>query len=265
MSFLREGILNVRAVVLPDGIGADGRLAAVSRTALVTWQSTVKGMLFQVYANGRLAGATIHPDERQMVVQTPASFEAAVRIEVIAVRPSQSHMDFADQLEKDRSQAHPRNARVKLTLLRSQRLPIGGSLNIYSDAGSGEIDYGRPLNASPIPIWSCRQDKAGFGMATFGAGDFGWDSAACVGFGKGRFALGEFGMDADAFEWISPVLTAGRFRFGVVVTDEQGNVSPPSETSAVAVMPPARPAATLGIAGFDHRSNHLTLTISDHT
>lgn len=264
MSFQREGILNVRAVVLPDGMGADGRFAALSRTALLTWRSGLNGVLFQAYVNGRFAGATAHPDQRRIVIQAPASFEAAVPVEVIAVGPAQAHVDFADQLGPDGFEAHLYNGRVKLTLLRSQRLPMGASINIYFDAGSGEIDYDNPINSSPIPVWPCQRDKAGFGMALFGTDDFGFDSAASVGFGEGCFGLGEFGMGADAIEWVSPVLTAGNFRFGVVVIDEHGNTGPPSETGRIAVIPPARPAASLGVAAFDPRANHLTLSISDH-
>jgi hypothetical protein len=259
MSFQREGISNVRAVMLPDGAGADGRFAGLSRTALLTWQSSLKDMLFQTYVNGRFASATVYPDQRRMVIQIPASFEAAAHVEVVAVSPNEAHLDFADRL----TERKPDSQRVTLTLLRSQGLPVGASINIYFDAGSEEIDYDTPINAFPIPIWSCRQDKAGFGMATFGTGDFGRDSAASVGFGKGCFGLGELGMDADAIEWVSPPLAAGKYRFGLVVIDEHGHVSPPSETAPIAVTPPARPAAGLGIAAFDSESNRLTLSIAD--
>ncbi len=260
MSFQREGISNVRVVVLPDGIGADGPAAALSRTALLTWQSSLAGVLFQTYVNGRRAGATVHPRQRQMVIQTPASFEAAVHVEVVAVDPAEAHIDLGPEL----TAASPDRQRVTLTLLRSQHLSAGATINIYSDAGSGVIDYDAPLNASPIPVWPCRQDKAGFGMAAFGTGDFGLDSAAGVGFGKGCYGWGEFGMDADALEWVSPVLAAGTYRFGVVVIDDHGNVSPPSETLPVTITPPARPAAWLGIAAFDPQADRLTLTVSDH-
>ena len=260
MSFQREGITNVRAVVLPDGMAAGGQFSALSRTALVTWRSNREGMLHQVYVNGRLAGATVHPRQRQMAIQTLASFEAAVRVEVIAVHSAEAHVDFADQLDGSRIDS----GRVKLTLLRSQNLPVDASVDVYFDNGTGEIDYEEPLSASPVPIWPCWQDKAGFGMASFGAGDFGLDSAASIGFGKGCFGLGEFGMDADVIEWFSPILPAGQYRFGVVVTDRRGNESTASETATVTIVPPARPAASLDIAAFDPSANCLTLSISDH-
>jgi hypothetical protein len=79
-------------------------------------------------------------------------------------------------------------------------------------------------------------------MSGFGVGDFGYDSAAAVGFGKGSFGHGQFGLDADTIEWISPLLMAGVYKFGVKVTDGAGNQSSASETEPITVMPAARPA-----------------------
>ena len=181
MPISRAGIEDVRACVLPDAIASDGRAATVSRSVLVTWRSALEGRLFQVYVNGRLAGVTVDPQQRQMVVVGPCSFEAAVCIEVVAVEPHEAHVEFAGDIER------PTNlgARVRLMLLRSQDLPVGAAFNVYGDGGTGQIDYDAPLNERPIPIWPCPQDKAGFGMACFGDGDLGWDAAAGGGGGKG--------------------------------------------------------------------------------
>jgi hypothetical protein len=257
MPFTRTGIENVSVLVLPDGVAADGRGAAVSRTALVTWHSSRAGMRHQVYLNGRFAGATLEAGQRQLVVHSPSSFQSAVHIEVIAVEPTDVHLDFARELDRPLAGS----GRVRLTILRSQALPVEATVNIYCDHGTGQIDYTTPVNSVPIPIWPCRQDKAGFGMAQFGAGDFGYDSAAAVGFGKGSFGHGQFGLDADALEWISPPLPLGRYRFGVMVADAGGNESPARETEAIAVVPAARPAAGLEIVTFNERTNQLTLRI----
>lgn len=259
MPISRAGIEDVRADVLPDGIAAAGRAAAVSRSVLVTWRSALEGRLFQVYVNGRLAGVTVDPQERQMVVVGRCSFEAAVCIEVVAVDPHEAHIDFAGDIEL------PTNlgARVKLTVLRSQGLPVGATFNVYGDSGTGQMDYDVPLNETPIPIWPCPQDKAGFGMACFGDGDFGWDAAAAVGFGKGCFGYGQFGLDADAIEWISPLLAEGAYRFGIKAIDTAGNLSAACETGPLTVVPPARPAARLDIASFDDRTGRLALCVSD--
>lgn len=258
MSFLREGIDCVRVFALPDGVAADGRSAAVSRTALVTWRSVHTEKLYQVYAGGRFAGATLDVEQRSLVIQAPSSFQSAVRVEVVAVEPEQAHMDFAAQLGGPAP-----NGRVKLTLLRSQVLPIDARINIYTDNGAGQIDYTEPVNALPLVVWSCTQDKAGFGMARFGTGDFGYDSAAAIGFGKGSFGHGQFGLDADTLEWVSPELSLGRYRFGVKVIDAHGNESLASETEPMAVVPAATPAAGLDIVAFDPATNQLTLRISD--
>lgn len=258
MRLHRDGIENVRAIPLPEAIAAEGCGAAVAGAALVTWHSSHAGMLHQVYLNGRLAGATLDVEQRQFVVQPPTSFLSAVRVEVVAVEPQDAHLDLSDELDPP-----PTAERIRLVVLRSQTLPSGASLNLYFDGGAGAVDYGKPLNASPIPVWPCPQDKAGFSMARFGEGDFGSDGAACVGFGKGRFADGPFGMDADAIEWISPPLPLGRYRFGVKVLDAGGNESPAGETAAIAIAPAVRPAARLSIAAFNPQTHQLTLRVSD--
>lgn len=258
MRLHRDGIDNVRAVPLPEAVAADGCGIAVAGAALVTWHSSHNGMLHQVYLNGRLAGATLDVGQRQLVVQPPSSYSSAVRVEVVAVEPQDAHLDLAHELEPLAAAE-----RVRLVLLRNQTLPLGASLNVYFDNGGGTIDYTEPLNVSLIPVWPCAQDKAGFAMARFGEGDFGYDSSACVGFGKGSFAQGPFGMDADTIEWISPPLPLGRYRFGVKVLDACGNESPAGETSAIAVVPAAKPAASLGIADFNPQTNQLTLRVSD--
>src|SRR4030042_46942 len=100
MSFVRDGIENVRVFVLPDGVMADGRVAAVSRCALVAWRSSCTERLHQVYVNGRFAGVTLDSDQRQLVIHAPSSFQSAVRVEVVAVEPEDAHMDFAREIEQ---------------------------------------------------------------------------------------------------------------------------------------------------------------------
>jgi hypothetical protein len=259
MSFARDGIENVRVMALPDGVAADGRCAALSRTALVTWHSSLEGMRHQVYLNRHFAGATLDAEQRRLVVHSPSSFQSAVRVEVIAVEPKDAHVDFSRELDRPAAGS----GRVRLTILRSQTLPMEATANIYFDNGTGQIGYTEPLNPVPIPIWPCRQDKAGFGTTQFGAGDFGYDSAAAVGFGKGSFGHGQFGLDADAIEWTGPPLPLGRYRFGITMADVWGNESPASETEAITVVPAARPAAGLEIVTFNEQTHQLTLRILD--
>jgi len=259
MSFLRDGIEDVRAVVLPDTVAADGRGAAFSRTALMTWKSSLDDLLYQVYADGQLAGVTVDPQQRRLVVQIPSSFKAAVHLEVVAVARTEVHRDFSNEF----GSAIAHSTRAKLTLLRSQSLPLAAAANIYYDSGTGGIDYTTPLNEAPIPLWPCPQDKAGLGLAQFGLGDFGYDAPAAVGFGKGVLGQGQFGLDADTIEWTSPVLPLGAYRFGVKVVDSLGNESLACETGPVAVVRAARPASQLEIVTFEEQTNELTLRIRD--
>jgi hypothetical protein len=146
--------------------------------------------------------------------------------------------------------------------LRSQDLPSDAAAEIYFDNGTGVIDYNQPLSNRVIRIWPAWQDKAGFGMGRFGAGDFGYDSAATVGFGKGNFGQGQFGLDSDTIEWTSPPLVAGVYKFGVKIMDGAGNKSSASETEAITVIPGARPAEQLSISSFDKQTNELVLNIA---
>lgn len=257
MSLISDGIERVRAIELPGGIRADGGYVAAPRVALVRWWSNLSGMFYQVYVNGRFAGATGDAEQRAMVVRIPTSLGSAVRIEVFAVEAKDAYIDFGGEIE----QSPANSGRVKITLLRTQNLPTDATANIYFDNGGGSIDYDQPVNGSPIRIWPSRLDKAGFAMSRFGEGDFGWDSAAAVGFGKACFGNGQFGLDADTIEWISEALSASAYRFGVKVTDGRGNEGSASEIGPIAVTPAARPAERLRISSFDQQTGELVLEI----
>jgi hypothetical protein len=255
MSLTSDGIDFVRVCELPAGIWLDGVYFASPRTALVRWRSSLSNMFYQVYVNGRYAGATIDSDQREMLVQIPTSTESAVRLEVFAVKPEQAHLDFSAEIEPLPTD----NGRVRLKLLRSQNLPIGATFNIYCDGGTGQIDYYEPINDSPLPVWPNWLNKAGFGMSKFTLGDFGWDSPAAVGFAKGSFGNGQFGLDADTIEWVSQPMSLGAYKFGVKVTDERGNESNASEIGPVTATPAARPAEKLSLMSFDKQTGELIL------
>ena len=258
MSLISNGINSVRVFSLPAGFGADGSCVESPKSALVKWRTVLNGVYYQVYVNGRLAGTTLNTEQRQMIVPIPGSLTSAVRIEVFAVRPQYADMDLSDELDIAPSDT----GRVTISMLRSQDLPPDATVRIYYNNGTGDIDYEIPLNDSPIRLWPAWQDKAGFGMSRFGAGDFGYDSAAAVGFGKGSFGNGGFGLDADTIDWISPTLTAGVYKFAVVVTDSAGNQSSAVETEPVTVTPAARPAEKLEIYSYDKQTNELVLKIT---
>jgi len=257
MALISSGIERVRTFELPGGVWADGRYVGAPRLALVRWRSSWSDKLYQVYVNGQYGGGTVDSQQRQIIVQMPTSLETVVRIEVFAVETEEADTDFSDEVDLSPGQM----GRVRISLLRSQNLPIGGIAQIYFDNGTGEIDYDEPLNDLLIRVWPAWQDKAGFGMSRFGVSDFGYDSAAAVGFGKGSFGHGQFGLDADTFEWIGPSMEAGVYKFGVKVTDKAGNESSGSETGEVTVIPAARPAEQVSISSFDKQTNKLVLEV----
>jgi hypothetical protein len=257
MALISSGIESVRAFKLPSGIWADGDCVETSQVALVKWRSSLCDKFYQIYVNGQYAGATLDSQQRQMIVPIPTSLESPVRIEVFAVEAEQANTDFSNELARSPAVS----GRVRMSFLRSQKLPIGATAEIYFDNGAGEIDYDKPLTDLPLKVWPVWQDKAGFAMSRFGIGDFGYDSAAAVGFGKGCFGHGQFGLDADMIEWTSPPLQSGAYKFGVKVTDKAGNISSASETEPITVTLAARPAEKLSISSFDKQKNQLVLEI----
>jgi len=258
MGLVSSGIEKVKAFELPSGIWADGMDVGTPRIALVKWRSAWNDKFYQVYVNRQFAGVTVDSWQRQMIVPIPTSLESPVRIEVFAVEAEQADVDFGDDINSSFGQS----GRVRISMLRSQSLPIGAIAHIYFDNSTGEIDYDKLFNDSPIRIWPAWQDKPGFGMSKFGVSDFGYDSAAAVGLGKGSFGHGQFGLDADTFEWISPPMRAGVYKFAVKVTDRSGNESSSSETCQVMVIPAAKPAEQISISSFDKQANQLVLSVS---
>lgn len=255
MSLISSGIEKVRAYQLPLGIAADGSVFSGPRTAVIKWRSSWQDKCYQVYVNGKFAGTTTDTEQRKMVVQVPGSFEAPVRVEVFAVAPADSGTDFSEDLALEAE-----SGRVKLRFLRGQNLPIDSVVEIYSDNGSGQIDYQTVLSDSRTRVWPSWQDKSGLGMSRFGYSDFGYDSAAAVGFGKGVFGQSEFGIDTDMFEWVSEQLAAGVYKFAVKITDGAGNESA-AEEAELTVISAAKPASKLGTSSFDKNTNQLSLKI----
>jgi hypothetical protein len=258
MGFTSEKISCVRAMKLACGVRGDGSFEALPKTALVRWRSGWGDKLHQVYVNGSFAGETSDCEQRRMIVHLPDATGPAVRVEVFAIEQSDAGVDFSEQLNGFVADS----GRVRLRILRSQHLPLGGTVEIYYDSGTGQIDYSERLNAEPILIWPSRADKAGFGMSRFGFSDFGRDWAAGACFGAGVFGQGQFGVDADVIEWVSGPLADGEYKFAVRVFDEKGNAGSGCETDSVLVIRPAMPTVGLDVASFDKETNQLVLSIS---
>ena len=258
MTLISSGIDKVRVFDLPIGIGSDGSYISQAGLALVKWYSSWDDKFYQVYVNGELAGVTVDQSQRQKVVHVSDVNNKAGRIEVFAVEPVHAHIDYGSQLDSSIGQS----GRVKISLLRSQLLCADARFEVYFDNGTGTIDYENPLTDEPVRIWPNWQDKAGFGMSSFGRSDFGYDYSAAVGFGLGSFGNGDFGVDADIVEWTSESIAAGVYKFGVKVFDDSQNQSQVSEIEDVTVIPSAKPAVGLAINSYDKQTNQLVLNIS---
>jgi hypothetical protein len=255
MGLIAEKISGVVATEMPAGIWSDGLATEEPRKAVVEWRSGWQDKFYQVYINGHFAGATVDTEQRRMIVFLPSSFGSSVRIEVFAIDAAEADVDFGSELAESRGES----GRVKIGLLKSQLLPVGAKAEIYFDSGSGQIDYDRSIGE--IWVWPIWQEKCGLGLSRFGEGDFGRDWSAGAGFGAGLFGQGEFGVDAGVIEWVSGELSAGKYRFGVKIVDENGNASEASETEEIVVIPTARGVEETEVVSFDRETNELELRI----
>ena len=258
MSLISDGVERVRAFEVPGGIGADGSCDGSVRLVLVRWRSDHLDEQHQVYVNGAFAGVTSDCRQRRMLCRIPSSYGSAVRIEVFAVSVGQADEDLGAEVVSTAAD----DGRVRIGLLRSQRLPIDARADVYFDNGSGVIDYSEALNAESLWIWPSVFDKSGFGMSCFGEGDFAYDGSGAVGFGKGSFGIDLCGFDGDSVEWVSDQLPIGKYKFGVIISDSKGNASSATETGEVFVGSAAWGAEDLDLDSFERIANKLDLSIS---
>ena len=126
MALISENITKVRAFELACGIWQNGKVFDTPKVALVKWYSDWQDKFHQIYVNGKFAGATYSSQQRQRIVNLPSSLEVPLRIEVFVVEPEDVFTDFSDELDD----SEYKQGRVKITLLRSQSLPIGSTANV---------------------------------------------------------------------------------------------------------------------------------------
>ncbi len=248
MTVISEGISRVRAFALPAGLSCDGHVSQLVCATVVKWHSMYNDMLYQVYVNGKFAGATVEPTQRQIVVPIPLSQKTAVRIEVFAVESRFADIDFSDCFIRQTYAG-----RVKIEFPRTDNLPLDGNVDYYLGV--------ERMNERQIKIHPESADKSGFGLSCFGFSEFGYDGSAAIGFGKGNFGCGWFGFDADMLSWQSKQLQTGEYKFGVKIIDDCGNETQEIETEQLTVVTPAEPAESLGIKSFDKQSGKLILQI----
>ncbi|MCF7956142.1 MAG: hypothetical protein K9M75_10095 [Phycisphaerae bacterium] len=255
MALISSGVEKVRAYALSVGVGADGNAINEPLSVLVCWQSEHDDKLYQIYINGKLCGFTENLNERQAVVSFRSSWQSSICIEVFAVEPWQAVNDYSSEVE------FAGGSRVRLRWIRRSTVPLDAVADIFSNDGSGEIDYQEPVEEG-LPYWDIRQDKWGFGLSCFGASDFGYDGAGAAGFGRGCFGEGEFGFDSEYLEWESCELKAGEYQFGIKIRSKDGIIDEAaSETATVIVLPAAKGEEYLTATSYDMSSNLLTFSI----
>lgn len=247
---LSQGINKVRAFALPAGVSGDGSANQLAGAAIVKWHSAYDDKRYQVYVNGRFAGAAVELTQRQMIVPIPLSQKTAVRIEVFAVEPQFADVDFSEKIDTSQNQA----GRVKIEFPRTDNLPMDGKADYYLEENR--------LNNKSVRIQPEFTDKGGFGLSSFGNSDFGYDGSAAIGFGKGNFGFGWFGFDACLLRWQSGQLQAGSYKFDIKITDNLGNTTDGQETETITVIPPAMPAEELTIKSFDKQNGKLILQVA---
>ena len=257
MGLISNGIERVRAFALASGIGANGGVVNEPVSVLVKWRSEHEDKLHQVYINGELAGITADCQQRMIVVAIRSVLTSSARVEVYGVELCERNIDFSGELG-----SFGQMGRVEISWPRELSLPFEGEGQVFSDGGSGQINYASPVTSEGLRLWPGWQDKGGFGLSRFGLSDFGYDGSAGVGFGQGCFGQGQFGFDADQIKWQSSELITGRYKFGVKVMDQAGNSSSGIETETITVIRTAQGAKKLEDESYDKGQNKLILSVN---
>lgn len=255
MVFTTANIDNVKAMVFPAGALGDGGIVPLEGLILLTWRSGETDKLFQVYLDSRLSGATLHVQQRSLLVQYDETHPVA--IEIVAVPAEERDIDYSEELYGFRNTD---GSHAILRWPRRGKLPLGSKANVYWDSGDGDIDYDTLL--ASIPIWPAPADKWGWGLDGFGKGDFGYSGTGAVGWGRGSFGQGEFGFDADMLAFQSGALTTGTYRFAVWLADERDNFDQEDIEVFEITVDPLPEAPSLAIENYDYQSDQLVLNIT---
>ena len=258
MSLISSGISRVGAYALACGMSKDGSVVSDPSGVVVQWMSEHDDKLYQVYINGKLSGVTDDISERLIALHVNSSVSKPCAIEVFAVEPVDVLTDFSDQLPEVR----PRR-RATASFSRKISSPLGASVDLYTDNGTGQIDYQECVNFESINLWPAWQDECGFGLSKFGRSDFGYDGAAAVGFGRGCFGYGEFGFDADQIDWQSGELVSGKYKFAAKLTDVFGNSDNGLvESEQVVIINPAVSAKEIVVKEYDMSSRRFIFDVN---
>lgn len=249
-----EQVALVRVMGWPMGMNAAGEPIGLPGLALVCWKHPPTDKVFQVYVNGTLAAVSESSQQRQLLV--PIDPTVQVVIEVLAVDASVRDNDFADQLSGFNSQD---GSRVQLRWQRAANDELDSTAIIYSDNGSGVIDYETPL--AQVVLWDEQAEKWGFGLGGFGRDCFGYSDSGGVGFGEGCFGEGEFGFDVKRLTYTTEPLALGAYKFGLRVKDGAGHVNEAETVAFEVFVDPLPLPGQLAIGSYDDVNDRLVLNI----
>ena len=209
MAFTQTGITGVR-------VAADGP------DLFVAWSSTLPGgTIFQVYVDRRLswhgAGGRCH------VPLPSGGLGRNIWVEVGAVAADEPTRDYSSSLAAPGG----RSERARLTWSGGTYLDPSGR-----DDVRGFRIYRSPHAGAAVDLTSV--------VDTVVAYPGGWIND---GYGKGGFGGGGFGRAATLYEWQSPPLGSGVWRFLVVPFDRAGNPRGSGQPAVVEIRSSPRPPA----------------------
>jgi hypothetical protein len=178
------------------------------RLVHLLWRAPQQGeRLVQFYLNGRLAGSSHSPLQREAWLLVDHARHT--QIELLAVCPAEASVDRRDYLAGVDPQTQPA---VSLRLLRDESLPIDSTISIAVNEAS---------NPDQSLLFSPGDPRGGFG-AVFGEGGFGYDASIGPGLGCGALGDGPLGSDGYALYWLDDTLPIGPHAIGLSLVDEAG-------------------------------------------
>ncbi|MDK1031347.1 MAG: hypothetical protein QGD94_05020 [Planctomycetia bacterium] len=237
MGFTADGITNVRSQPLLLGRTTEGTDITDAGFAEVRWESTQTTLYHQVYVDGRLAVVTEAPGVASATV--PVAADGPSLIEVIAVDSEDRWTDFSGSLTGFTDEVA---ARVKIQWSGGTYLdPAIDHFDVFSNGGSGDVDFQVPLNPLPVSAYAGGRTLSGFG--------------------RGGFGRGGFGRSAMRFAWTTDKLTPGTHKFAVLGVDAAGNrLANTLQEVELEVAPPPRPPTDFAVSSYDQTDKQATLS-----
>lgn len=232
------------------------RWPGVKAGLVFRWTDSYTDKLYQLYINGTLTAETQAVGAlKQLTAKVPKQFYW----EIMAIDPEDAGTDYSDYL----TETDDTGARVEFSWDRDpSKLEAGSYVDIFWDAGTGEIDYDTPINESHIYNFPTGAVNSGFGLGEFGA-IMGY-SGAGVGFGAGVFGGDEDGFEFDQVVWTTRPLPAGTYQFDVVLYDAAGNSDGTGNNVQTVVVNCAPPAPkSIVVKSYDSDTDGLVLTVTE--